>query len=112
MFKCFPCSRCHHIIKTFDAGWTDRQLPDGTIILTTPIGRTYTTKPSSALYFPTITTTSAPIAAGPSRPNTPDKATKKPTRQRSRARQRAYRITAARKLNNAYVAERTAPPPF
>jgi hypothetical protein len=35
-----------------------------------------------------------------------------PTRRQTRAAQRAYRITAERKLNDAHVAERNKPPPF
>jgi hypothetical protein len=35
-----------------------------------------------------------------------------PTRARTRATQRAHRITAERKLNDARVAERNKPPPF
>jgi len=35
-----------------------------------------------------------------------------PTRRRTRAQQRAYRIQCARNLNDAYVAERNRPAPF
>jgi hypothetical protein len=35
-----------------------------------------------------------------------------PTRRKTRAAQRAYRITAERRLNDARVAERNKPPPF
>jgi hypothetical protein len=37
--KCPSRSRWHHLLKTFWAGtggWTDRQLPDGTVIFTSP----------------------------------------------------------------------------
>jgi hypothetical protein len=27
-----------HLLKTFCSGWNDRQLPDGTVIWTTPTG--------------------------------------------------------------------------
>ena len=30
--ECSSQFRCHHLIKTFCAGWTDQQLPDGTVI--------------------------------------------------------------------------------
>ncbi|WP_156766896.1 HNH endonuclease signature motif containing protein, partial [Mycobacterium sp. E796] len=36
--KCY--CRTHHLIKTF-FGWTEQQLPDGTLILTSPAGHTY-----------------------------------------------------------------------
>jgi hypothetical protein len=35
-----------------------------------------------------------------------------PTRRKTRATQRAYCITAERKLNDAAVTERNKPPPF
>ncbi len=35
-------------------GWRDRQLPDGTIIWTSPTGHTYTTYPGSLHLFPTL----------------------------------------------------------
>jgi len=44
--KCSSPIRCHHLFKTFyagPAGWTEQQLPDGTIVWTSPSGRTYTT---------------------------------------------------------------------
>jgi Domain of unknown function (DUF222) len=53
--KCY--CRFHHLLKTFwcgAGGWREQQLPDGTLILTSPTGHTYTTKPGSALLFPTL----------------------------------------------------------
>ena len=35
-------------------GWTDKQLADGTLILTSPSGQTYVTTPGSALLFPSL----------------------------------------------------------
>jgi hypothetical protein len=52
-----PYCRIHHLFKTFyagPAGWTEQQLPDGTIVWTSPSGRTYTTTPSGALFFPQL----------------------------------------------------------
>ncbi|WP_330220079.1 HNH endonuclease signature motif containing protein, partial [Mycolicibacterium peregrinum] len=40
--------RAHHLVKTFCPGWTDRQLPDGTIEFTTPTGHTHVTEPHGA----------------------------------------------------------------
>jgi hypothetical protein len=40
--------RYHHLLKTFHSGpggWTDQQLPDGTIVFTARTGHTYTTEP-------------------------------------------------------------------
>jgi hypothetical protein len=53
--KCY--CRFHHLLKTFYCGvggWREQQLPDGTLILTSPTGHTYTTKPGSILLFPTL----------------------------------------------------------
>jgi hypothetical protein len=44
-------------VKTFysgPTGWNERQLPDGTLIWTSPSGRTYTTTPAGALFFPQL----------------------------------------------------------
>jgi hypothetical protein len=37
--KCY--CRIHHLIKTFVAGWIEQQLPDGTVLLTSPTGHIY-----------------------------------------------------------------------
>ncbi len=47
--------REHHRRKTFDEGWRDRQLADGTIVWTSPSGRTYPTTPAGAALFPDLT---------------------------------------------------------
>ncbi|MDG4663215.1 HNH endonuclease signature motif containing protein [Mycobacterium sp. 236(2023)] len=105
--------RQHHLAKTFWAGWSDTQHPDGTVVWTTPTGRTYTTRPGSALLFPTISTTSAPIDTPAQEPTSADKINTMPSRRkRNRARTISYRIKAERALNDAYVAERNKPPPF
>jgi len=41
----------------------DRQLPDGTVIWTTPGAQTYTTYPGSRLLFPTRCKPTAPVRA-------------------------------------------------
>jgi hypothetical protein len=51
--KCTWVVRCHHLVKTF-WGWRDQQLPDGTVILTSPSGQTHVTTPGSALLFPSL----------------------------------------------------------
>jgi hypothetical protein len=107
--KCY--CRIHHLIKTFWPGWSDRQSPDGTVVITTPTGHTYTTKPGSSLYFPAwaITTPAPPSTlAEPGEHRT----LMMPKRKRTRSQTRAQRIKAERALNDAYVAERTIPPPF
>ncbi|MFB1294120.1 DUF222 domain-containing protein [Mycobacterium sp. pW049] len=44
--------REHHRHKTFDEGWRDEQLSDGTIIWTSPSGRTLPTTPGGVAMFP------------------------------------------------------------
>ncbi|SEQ80085.1 protein of unknown function [Mycobacterium sp. 88mf] len=46
--------RTHHLVKTFCPGWSDRQLPDGTVEITAPTGHTYVTEPHGAAMFPTL----------------------------------------------------------
>jgi hypothetical protein len=49
--------RLHHLIKTFyggPGGWTEQQLPDGTIILSAPTGHTYVSEAHGAALFPTL----------------------------------------------------------
>ena len=56
--------RFHHLLKTFWnglGGWRDRQLPDGTIIWTSPTGHTYTTYPGSLHLFPRLCTPTATL---------------------------------------------------
>jgi hypothetical protein len=117
--KCL-CRR-HHLLKTFwggPDGWRDRQLPDGTIIWTSPQGRTYVTEPGSKLLFPslcaptapaTITAEEAELARAQHNPGLT-----MPRRQRTRAQDRAQRITDDRRLNEdeaALAAAGVAPPP-
>jgi hypothetical protein len=105
--KCY--CRIHHLIKTHwssDGGWSDRQLPDGSVEVTTPAGKTYTTKPSASLLFPqwNITTTEAPPTGKPPRP--PDHTgLAVPKRKRTRAQKHAYRIKAERAHNAALIAD-------
>jgi Domain of unknown function (DUF222) len=75
--------RQHHRLKTFGA-WRDTQLDDGTVLWTSPTGRTYRTSPAGADLFPQ---SRAPACAVP------------PAGRRSRSRQRSSRIAQARKHN-------------
>jgi hypothetical protein len=105
--------RKHHLLKTFWAGWSDRQLPDGTLIWTSPTGNTYVTHPGSRLLFPQWDTSTGP-APPPrrARAQSSAKALMMPTRRRPRSAERARRIGAERALNDAHVVERNRPPPF
>jgi hypothetical protein len=101
--------RIHHLVKTF-LGWVDTQLPDGTVVVRSPSGRTYRTTPTGAQFFPQLATPTETLdlAAGPPPASNRDLAM--PRRTRSRAKDRAYRIEYERGLNRArYEAD---PPPF
>jgi hypothetical protein len=93
------------------AGFSDRRLAAGTVIVTTPTGHSYVTKPGSSLFFPTwAISTPAPPAS--SSPPGEYRTMMMPARKRTRAQSRADRIKAERALNDAHVAERNKPPQF
>jgi hypothetical protein len=109
--------RFHHLLKTFwngTNGWRDRQLPDGTIVWTSPTGHTYTTYPGSLHLFPTLCEPTATLWAGepPVVEPSGDRGAMMPRRKRTRADSRAKATAAERRLNNDHVAERNKPPPF
>ncbi|WP_197374380.1 HNH endonuclease signature motif containing protein [Mycolicibacterium baixiangningiae] len=107
--------RKHHLLKTFwtgPTGWRDQQLPDGTIIWTSPTGQTYTTRPGSALLFPTLCMPTAPAPLKPEQVTSTERGLNMPKRRRTRAQNRARYIERERRLNDDFVAERTKPPPF
>lgn len=107
--------RVHHLLKTFYTGpdgWTDRQLPDATVIWTSPSGRVYTTKPAGALFFPQLALPTQELALVTEAciPETPGRELMMPTRQHTRARERAARVAWERGRNAARAA--ADPPPF
>jgi hypothetical protein len=108
-----PYCRIHHLFKTFcagPAGWTEQQLPDGAVIWTSPTGRTYTTRPLGALFFPQLGTPTEKLVLPNSPPPGPNRELAMPTRKRTRAQDRAHRVEWERGLNRArYAAD---PPPF
>ena len=114
--KCY--CRFHHLLKTFwcgVGGWREQQLPDGTLILASPTGHTYTTKPGSAPLFPTLCQPTATLWAPGHEPTvrpSADRGLMMPKRRRTRTENLARRIQAQRKLNDDHVAERNKPPPF
>ncbi|MCH9669645.1 MAG: hypothetical protein K0U80_17580, partial [Actinomycetia bacterium] len=91
--------RKHHLIKTF-WGWGDDQLPDGTIIWTSPAGVTTLTTPGSALLFPTLCTPTAPppVRTAPHPPRRKDRSAGMPQRRTTRTQHRTTRIQAERRL--------------
>jgi hypothetical protein len=114
--KCL-CRR-HHLLKTFwggPTGWRDRQLPDGTIIWTSPHGRTYVTEPGSKLLFPSLCTPTAPVTITAGEAEEAERARAQynpgltmPRRKQTRAEDRGRRITDDRRLNEAEAEEEAA----
>ncbi len=117
--------RFHHLLKTFWGGvngWRDRQLPDGTVIWTSPTGHMYTTYPGSRHLHPQLCAPTATLWTGqpPVVEQTAEHADQRgvmmPRRRHTREMDRARRIAAERRLNDDYAAdalnERNKPPPY
>ena len=122
--KCY--CRTHHLVKTF-YNWREQQLPDGTLVLTSPTGHTHVTTPGSALLFPTLCT---PVAGMPTTHThrrityNPHRTTMMPKRRRTRTQNRENRVATERNHNRqrrqaAYQAathhprsDDDEPPPF
>lgn len=110
--------RKHHLLRTFhggEHGWRDVQLPDATILWTSPTGHIYTTVPASRSWFPSWDTTTAPLPApltDPPTPDHPDRTLKMPRRRRTRTADRSRLIRCHRAFNNIHIGERNRPPPF
>jgi len=91
--KCY--CRHHHRVKTFHDGldgWRDEQLPDGTVVLTSPTGRVYRNTPAGAELFPQMR---GPCAepGGPCAEPVP--------RRHNRRREKLARTALARRKLNA-----------
>ena len=89
-------------MKTF-WGWRDQQLPDGTVILNSPAGKTYVTTPGNALLFPGLCLPTGDVHA--TRPSTAveycgDRNAMMPKRSRTRRQDRAHRVAAERRQNH------------
>jgi hypothetical protein len=98
--KCF--CRTHHLVKTF-WGWREQQLPDATLILTSPAGHTYVTTPGSALLFPSLCRYTGGVPAPEADPPLDYRAERTammPKRRRTRAQNRAHRIATERRQNH------------
>ena len=77
--------RQHHRDKTFDDGWRDEQLADGTVVWTSPTGEIYRTTPGGLDLFPDMALSSA---CGEPKPV-----------PRNHSRQRAGRVARIRRRN-------------
>jgi hypothetical protein len=101
--------RIHHLIKTFHTGpggWTDRQLADGTIVLTSPTGHAYTSEAHGAAMFPTLGQPTGDLDLPPHivDPNI-DRTVMMPRRKQTRAEDRQARIYAERRERSELIAE-------
>ncbi|MGW4097599.1 HNH endonuclease signature motif containing protein [Mycobacterium sp. NPDC004974] len=116
--------RAHHLVKTFCAGWSDRQLPDGTVEFTAPTGRTYVTEPHGAGMFPTLAQPTGELNLPEPPAHHPNRGAMMPTRRQTREQDRRDRINAERRLRaelntdleierqyQAWLAEEYGPPP-
>jgi hypothetical protein len=98
--------RKHHLLKTFwsgPGGWHDEQLPDATVIWTSPSGHTYRTQPGSALLIPALCRPTATLnlprrQTGSCTTGSHTRGAMMPRRIRTRAADRHYRIMAERRL--------------
>jgi hypothetical protein len=120
--------RYHHLLKTFYTGcggWTDRQLPDGTVEWTAPSGHTYATTPSGSDFFPLLGASTGELrVVRRIESMSLAKGLMMPRRKRTRAEDRRYRIASERQINEERFAQerlskqrrkhaaRYGPPPF
>jgi hypothetical protein len=118
--------RIHHLIKTFNSGpggWTDQQMPDGTIILIAPTGHTYVTEAHGAAMFPTLAQSTGelplPTLDEPSAYRGVMMPKRKQTREQDRRdrinqerRQRTELIAEEERQRQAWLADNYQPPPF
>jgi hypothetical protein len=114
--KCY--CRTHHLVKTF-WGWREQQLPDGTLILTSPTGHTHVSTPGSTLLFPTLCYAVGgmpAVEAEPAQDYCGERTAMMPKRRRTRAQDRAQRVATERNHNRqrrqaAYQAAQHKPSP-
>ena len=93
--------RKHHLLKTFwcgNDGWRDEQLPDGTVIWTSPSGHIYRTAPGSKLLIPALCVPTGSLNGQRRQRNCSDRGVMMPRRTRTRAADRHHRVMAERRL--------------
>ncbi len=111
--------RKHHLLVTFwggPTGWRAEQRPDGTVIWTDPHGQTHVTRPGSFGLFPQLCRPTAPVtlniarrAAARHRQPQSARGPAMPRRSRTRAQDRAHRITTERTRNRDAAGNRVKP---
>ncbi len=106
--ECSWCIRTRHLLKTFYAGpggWTDRQLPDGTVIFTSPTGHAYTTEPDGGMLFPALAQSTGELTIPVLDEPTTNRALMMPTRKQTREQDRRDRIAHERRERTELIAE-------
>jgi hypothetical protein len=125
--------RAHHLAKTFYSGpdgWSEQQLPDGTMVFTSPTGHRYMTEPAGGRLFPLLGLSTdvpevTPFIAMDTGSLAANRGLAMPTRKRTRDEDRRARIDQERRRRAQINAERarehairtaeiaaTDPPPF
>ncbi|HEV7853784.1 MAG TPA: hypothetical protein VGP27_20865 [Mycobacterium sp.] len=117
--------RCHHLIKTFYAGfaWTERQHADGTITWTPRPGIATAPIPTAAPCFPRWPNPPPTLGDITAPDPSPHRAMMMPTRRQTREQGRRDRITNKRRERTdrnaqeqrerqAWLAANDQPPPF
>jgi Domain of unknown function (DUF222) len=115
--------RIHHLIKTFHRGWTEQQLPDGTIILGAPTGHSYVSEAHGAALFPALGQSTGELPPPTVEAPSPYRDLMMPRRKQTRAQDRRDRINAERRQRTELIAEQERqhqawlaanyqPPPF
>jgi hypothetical protein len=101
--------RTHHLIKTFCTGpvrWSDRQMPDGTVVLTAPTGHLYATEPHGASMFPVLGVSTGALEIPLQVPTSQgDRSVMMPHRTQTREEDRRDRINAERRERSELIAE-------
>lgn len=83
-----------------ERGWSDRQLPDGTVIWSTPRGHEYVTKPGGILYFTALAQPTGDLDVGAEMavPH-PKRGVMMPKRRRPRFEDACRRLAEERRRN-------------
>jgi Domain of unknown function (DUF222) len=100
--------RTHHLLKTFyggPGGWTDQQLPDGTIILTAPTGHTYVTEPLGGMLFSALAEPTGELPIPTFDQPAPNRDVMMPRRKQTREQDRRDRIVQERRERTELIAE-------
>ena len=100
--------RTHHLIKTFytgPGGWTDRQLPDGTVTWTAPTGHTYSTEPHGGMLFPVLAQPTGDLDGLVVDEASANRGVMMPTRRQTRDQDRRDRIAQERRERTELIAE-------